>query len=169
VILRAAVLFISAACDDASAPDASAPRKSASARAKPVDHLAPGELKQGKERAFGLVLPEGMKVISRFDDAVHARGRFPPQDIANYVRKQVHVKRVELGAARTIFPHARIQGGSPERQYRIEVVNLGRGETKLEVFDTTPPPNTRGLTEAERWRRAGFNPDGTPIDPNDLE
>lgn len=156
-------------CDDASggATPVAAPA-SASARV-PVDHLAEGELKQGSERAYGLLLPEGMKIVARFDDSIHAKGRFSPEDIANYVRKRVRVQRVELGAARTIFPNVRIKGGNPQRRYRIEVVDLGHGQTRLELHDTTRPPAAPDLTEKESWRRAGFNPDGTPIDPMQLE
>jgi hypothetical protein len=136
---------------------------------KPVDRLAPGELEQGADRAFGLVLPKGLKVIRRFTDSVHAVGRVRPEDVANYVRHRVKVHRVELGAARTIFPDVKITEGDPHRVYRIEVISAGPGSTKLEFYDVTPAPKIEGLSEAERWRRAGFKPDGTPLHPEKLE
>jgi hypothetical protein len=42
--------------------------------------------------------------------------------------------------------------------------------TKLVLTDVTPPPPPPpGLSDAERWRRAGFSPDGRPLDLKRLE
>lgn len=110
-----------------------------------------------------------MEIVGRLQRSVHAAGNFRPEDVANYVRDRVVVDRVELGAARTIFPNAKIKNAAPSKIFRIEVVASSPTRTVIDVTDITPPPSIQGIDEAERWRRAGFKPDGTPLDPTKLE
>lgn len=142
-----------------------------SAERPPLDRLGPGEIPPGTETVYGLVLPRGMKVIAHFPGIAHAVGALSPEDVANYVRDRVVVSRVELGAAETVFPRVRIKDGDPEKLFDIEVIPLG-DRTKLVIKDMTPPtahvPIDKTMTDAERWKRAGYNPDGTPLDPNKL-
>ena len=137
--------------------------------ARPVDRLAPGELRPGKAEAFGLVLPRKLRVQARHARAVHASGRVSPEAVANYIRQRVTVAHVELGAARTVFPNATINGGPAGKVFRIEVMAARGGGTNLVIRDVTPPPATEGLSEEERWRRAGLTPDGKVIDMKSLE
>lgn len=142
---------------------------SASAQAAPLDHLAPDELAPGKVEVYGFAVPRGMEVENRIADRAYVRGRVSPEALANYVRDQVSVSHVEIGAARTVFPMARIKNGRPDRFYTIEVLPDGAA-TRLVIKDTTPPPPpVPGLTDAERWRAAGMTPDGHPLDPKSLE
>jgi hypothetical protein len=131
---------------------------------RPVDRLAPGELAPGRAEAFGMVLPRALEVEARFPDAVHASGAVNPAALASYVRARVEVAHVEIGAARTIFPSVAIKGGKPERLYRIEIVEDGP-RTRLVLRDITPPPTVQGISEEERWRRAGISPSGEIVDP----
>jgi hypothetical protein len=141
-----------------------------SAAPLPVDRLAPGELAPGTEAVYGLVLPRGMKLAAHFNGVAHATGPVPAEDVANYVRDRVDARRVELGVVGTVFPAVHVAAGDPSRVYRIEVISTGGG-TELVMRDVTPipaPPEEPGLSVAERWRRAGYNPDGTPLDPMHL-
>ncbi len=142
----------------------------AASSAAPVDRLAPSELAPGDMALFGLVLPEGMQVQGQFIDSGFAFGALNAEAVANYVRTRVDVARVEIGAARTIFPAARIQGGAPDRVYRIEVVHEGPA-TRIVMQDTTPAPpkHLEPMSDEERWRRAGFSPNGKPLNPKALE
>jgi hypothetical protein len=135
----------------------------------PLDHLAPDELAPGKAEVYGFAVPRGMEVESRLADRAYIGGRVSPEALANYVREQVVVSHVEIGAARTVFPMARIKGGPPDRVFNLEVLPDG-AQTRLVIKDVTPPPPPPpGLTEAERWRAAGLTPDGRPLDPQKLE
>ena len=162
--------FVGSACQ--SSPDggsAASPAARASAKPrKPVDRLAPGELAEGNEKVFGLAVPRGMKLERQFVGAAHMVGRVKPEDVANYVRERVEVERVEIGAARTVFPRVYIKGDLSRKVFRIEVVADG-ATTKLVIKDLTRPKAPEGLSEAERWRRAGFSPDGKPLNPKKLE
>jgi hypothetical protein len=159
-----------AACSCSSkrrAPQATAAASASSAR--PLDHLAEGELAPGKLEVHGFPIPRGMEVESSLVDRVYVRGRVSPEALANYVREHVAVSHVEIGAARTVFPMAHIKNGPSDRYYTIEVFADGPS-TRLVLKDTTPPPPpVPGLTEAERWRAAGLTPDGRPLDPKSLE
>jgi hypothetical protein len=142
---------------------------SASAEQKPLDHLATDELAPSKLEVWGFPVPVGMEVESRLPDRAYLRGRIPPEALSNYVRQQVVVSHVEVGAARTVFPSARIKAGPADRFFNLEVLPDSSG-TRLAIKDVTPPPPPPpGLSDAERWRAAGLGPDGRPLDPKKLE
>jgi hypothetical protein len=135
----------------------------------PLDHLAPDELAPGKAEVYGFAVPRGMEVESRLIDRAYVSGHVSPEALANYVREQVVVSHVEIGAARTVFPMARIKAGPADRLFNLEVLPDGP-RTRLVIKDVTPPPPPPpGLTDAERWRAAGLTPDGRPLDPKSLE
>lgn len=101
-----------------------------------------------------------------FAEVAYLEGNVLPEALSNYVRDRVELERVEIGAARTLFPSARIRGGPDGHVFDIEVVAGGNHPTRLVVRDVTPkgvnaPPD---LSDAERWRQAGRTPDGKPLD-----
>lgn len=152
-------------------PSAEAPAPSTSQSApKTPDRLAPGELREGKGTLFGLKLPVGMKVDAQFPQSAHASGVVSAEKLANYVRQRVTVSRVELAASGTVFPQATIRGGDPARRYQIEVSSKGRN-AKLSVMWLNPvkPPAVTGISEEQRWQRAGISPDGKLIGQQQLE
>ena len=99
---------------------------------------------------------------------MHAIGAVSPEAVSNFVRERVEVSHVEIGAARTVFPNVRIKAGDAAKSYRIDVVADGP-TTRLIVRDITPPPTPEGLSEEERWRRAGMTPDGKLLNPKQLQ
>lgn len=152
--------------DDASSASARLGKDAAPAR--PLDRLAPDELAAGSALAFGFPMPQRVTIRATFPDAVHAAGSVTPHALAAYVKERVVVAHVEMTPTRTIFPKARIKGGAPERVYQFDIVSEG-SETLLVIRDVTPPPMVQGLSEAERWRRAGMTPDGKPLNQKQLE
>lgn len=168
-LLPGVAVVLSAAPGCQSEPDVVGPSPAPSATlARPLDRLGPGELAVGKAEAFGFVAPREMRLERRYPDTAHFVGNVRPESVSNYVRERVLVAQVEVGPARTIFPKVTIKGGAPERVYRIDVVGDGP-LTRLVIRDITPPPTTEGLSEQERWKRAGFGPDGTPLNPKQLQ
>ncbi|MDF3067515.1 MAG: hypothetical protein K0R38_3116 [Polyangiaceae bacterium] len=167
-LLLGSCLALACACSKRPAP-APAPSAVGSAEAVPLDHLAPDELAPSNVEVYGFAIPRGMEVESRLNDRTYVRGHVSPEALANYVREQVSVSHVEIGAARTVFPMARIKRGPADRVYTIEVLPDG-SYTRLVLKDTTPPPPPPpNLTDAERWRAAGMTPDGRPLDLKSLE
>jgi hypothetical protein len=143
----------------------------ASAR-PPLDHLASGELPPGTASVHGLVLPTGMKLFANFSGTAEAIGPQRPEDVANYIRERVTATRIELGAVGTVFPAVHVKDGDPTKTLRIEVVPLG-DRTKVIVSNITRPTERVAIdpneTDEMRWRRAGYNKDGTLIDKNELK
>ncbi len=144
--------------DAATAPSVTPPAPSA-----PVDRLASGELAPSKLTLLGLRLPRGMTVDGIYGSTGHASGDLSREKVSNHIRMQVPAAKVEIGAARTLFPRAQLPGQPADHFFRIEV--QGKGErSELTVTRFVPAPPRPNLSEAEQWRRAGFRPDGTPID-----
>jgi hypothetical protein len=135
---------------------------------KPLDRLAPGELAAGTDRAFSLTLPEKLKVVRRVGTTVYARGTAKPADVATFVRERVVASHVELEKNRTVFPNVTVRGADPARRYRIEVLADG-AQTELIVRDVTPVPMPPGLSEEERWKRAGLAPNGRVLNVEKLD
>jgi hypothetical protein len=130
----------------------------------PADHLAKGELVEGKEKMFGLVLPTDLKPLWLFATDGLAQGDVEPELVANYVRAHVSGGKISIGASQTLFEDVHV-ASEPTRPLRIKIERV-RGRCQLEVRDATPPPpgSTDG-TEADRWRKAGYAPNGAPLDP----
>lgn len=168
--LAFAICLLCASCHGKAeqSPASASSALASSAAPKPVDRLAPDELAAGNAEVWGFTVPREMQVEHRYQDVTHIVGRVKPDALANYVRDRVLVSHVEIGAARTIFPNARIKAGAADRVYELEVIPEAN-TTRLVIRDTTPPPITPGLSDAERWRQAGLTPEGRPLDPKHFE
>ncbi len=137
------------------------------ASARPVDRTLPGELAEGPDKAWGLVLPRVLVVRARLDDMIYADGEVSPDRVANYIRAHVSSDKVETGPAKTVFPRAVVRG-QPGVELAIEVINRG-GSSEVQIHNLSLVKMTPGLTEEQRWRAAGLKPDGTPLDPTHLQ
>jgi hypothetical protein len=157
LVCLASALALAFGCGKRS-PERGSVASASPTRRVPVDQIIPGELAEGSEAAFGLPLPRGMRVKARFPDAVYSEGRLPFESLSNYVRERVKAERVDTAPTRTVFLAA-VPAGEPQRRLRVEV-GLRGGIAELVVRDQTPAPLEPGLSEAERWRRAGMSPDG---------
>jgi hypothetical protein len=131
-----------------------------------ADRLLPNELAEGKDRAMGIALPRDLHLERVFNDSASARGRVSAEALADYVRQRVDAPRAELEQTRTVFPRAHPRGAPADKIVRIEILREV-DTTVLTLTDLTPPPVPSGLSEGERWRKAGVLP-GKPFDPNAL-
>jgi hypothetical protein len=168
--LALAACLLCASCHRKSQPNTSGNASPAALASvvRPVDRLAPDELAAGNAEVWGFPVPREMQVEHRYQEVTHIIGPVKPDALANYVRDRVVVSHVEIGAARTIFPNARIKGGASDRVYELDVIPEP-GITRLVIRDTTPPKVQPGLTDAQRWQQAGLTPEGRPLDPKAFE
>ncbi len=143
------------------------PAASASAK-PPVDHLAPGELLEGDAKAFGLVLPRGVRVDHAFAAVVYASGSVTPDSLSNYVRARVREGKTTAGAASTVFDRVRVPA-VPDHELTI-VVRPAEGfvGSKIEIRDVTPTKSPPMPDENARWNAAGLKPNGQILDPTHL-
>ncbi len=135
---------------------------------RPTDHLAKGELPEGTERAFGIVLPVGMVIDRRLFDLVLAEGAVNFTSVEEYVKKRVGGGTVRKESnSRLILRNVRTPS-EPNRPLEV-VIEQKVDRVRLEVRDITPPPPPpEQPTEELRWKAAGLKPNGEPLDPTKL-
>lgn len=138
-----------------------------SQQAATPDRLQAGERLAESEVAFGLVVPKGLRITRHFQDAAYLSGPLPFEQALAAVRQQLETAGAELRAQRAVFARAIVVSDPEQRLMRVEVYPLPQGSQVL-LRDITPPPVAIGLSEEERWARAGREPDGSLSDPNQV-
>jgi hypothetical protein len=135
--------------------------------AAPLDHLAPGELLEGAEHAFGVVLPRNVAIRGAFVDVVYASGSGSVEDVARYFRARLRGGSVREGPLASTFEHVTAPG-RPEVDLQVRVM-ADRGQTSVEIRDTTAAPVPVLPDEASRWKQVGLTPSGRLADPTHLD
>lgn len=145
-----------------------------SASTVPVDHLAKGELLEGSAKAFGLVLPRGVRVDAAFADVIYASGPVDDEAAVKYLHARVRegklVRPDFAGDGYTVLDHVRVPA-TPDKQYVIRIgPEKGKvASTEIEIRDVTPTKAPNLPDDAARWRSAGLSPNGTIADPTHLQ
>ncbi len=145
--------------------------ENAKPRVAPPDHLLPGEIVEGTERAFGLPLPREVRVASRFAKSIHVTSRVTPEELANFVRARVKEGNIAPGTSSTRFENV-VPRDDSKKRLTIDVRPLrtgGGSRSEMVILDATPPPFDPSLTEDERWKKAGLTPSGQLLDPKHME
>jgi len=162
-----ALAFGATACSSCKRKEEDAPKTEQA----PPDRLAPGELVEGTERAFGLPLPRLSRVAGRFQTSVDITSTATPEQLANFVRARVKEGKVTQGTSSTKLDDV-VPRDDKNKRLTIEVrpVRAGNGNhSEMVVRDTTPPPGDPTLSEEERWKKAGMTPNGKLLDPKRVE
>lgn len=159
------VLLMFAAACSRSTPD-SAPAPRASEGVAP-DRLAPEEPLIGTGHVWGIRVPDGLRVGAEFPRTVHLSGARPLVAVTEALRQQLLTNEIEVTPTRTVIAQAYVRSVSQKRLLRIEAVSEGV-LTHVVITDITPAPVPTGLSEEERWERAGRNPDGTVKKPSQV-
>ncbi|HEX8795690.1 MAG TPA: hypothetical protein VF765_32290 [Polyangiaceae bacterium] len=138
------------------------------ATAPPVDHLAPEELVEGTEQAFGLTLPRGVHIESSDKGDVHAVGLVTLHALVKYLRQHVQESDLEEGDTYADLRKVKVHG-KPGLLYTIHLAPAGFRGTSLLMQDVTPVPAADLPNEAERWKAVGLSPTGKVLDPTHLD
>jgi hypothetical protein len=166
VTLWAAALLLAplglCACEKQSPQPAAEP-----APTETPDRLPEQERSEEAATAFGLSLPRGMRLTQRGGDAAYFTGRMELATVVEHLKPHLDAQRIEVNAGYTAFQNAKLKGDTSDKRLSVDVTAEGRG-TLVVVRNVTRPAAPPGLTPAESWRRAGRNPDGTPLDENQL-
>ncbi len=145
----------------------SAPSSQARSAQTTPDRLPEEQRPSETATAFGLSLPRGMRLTGQFSDSAYFMGRVELARVVEHLRPHLEAERIEVKPGYTAFENAKLKGDTSDKRLRVGISAEGPG-TQVFVQNVTPPPAPRGLSEAEIWRRAGRNPDGTPLDQNQL-
>lgn len=159
VAARASLVLLLVGCQEPANERPSPPRSSTAS----PDRLLPSEELPGRPRVFGIEVPPGLKVSARFAERAQLTGHAELTGVVKALQKQLVTGAVELAPRRALFTSATVRSDPKKRVYRVEMVQE-RNLTTVQILDITPPPVMQGLSEAERWERAGMNPDGSVKD-----
>lgn len=168
VALASLALSGASACKrkEEQAPPAPAPSAAPSA-----DRLAPGEIPEGRDHAFTLPLPLHATVKARFAGSVHVASTHTQEELANFVRARVTEGKSSSGTTETRFEKV-VVTKDPSRRLTIDIrrpAMAGEYRSQMVIDDVTPVPEEPGLTDEDRWKKAGMTPDGKLIDRNQLQ
>ena len=145
------------------------PTPTATPSVAPVDHLAPGELLEGKESAFGVVLPREMSIARQFVDVAYAEGAPNEDAVSKYFSTRLQGGKVTTAEGTATFDGVHV-ASAPDVPLRIDVAVAndgplaGRG-TKVTIRNLTAPKQPDLPSEEDRWKAAGLTPDGKLLDP----
>lgn len=135
----------------------------------PPDRLAPGELAKSAVLAFGFPVPAAMTVERAFPNEIHLVGEADIRGLMHYVQSNAQAGRMELKGNRILFETVHIPSAGSGRTFRIELWAQGRtARLLLKEITLSETPKEIGVTDAERWRRAGMKPNGEPLDISQL-
>ncbi|HEY1693512.1 MAG TPA: hypothetical protein VGG39_15195 [Polyangiaceae bacterium] len=158
-------------CAKSAPPDvgtSTAPGPSGAAGVVPVDHLAPDELVEGTQKAFGVPLPRGLEVQESFPDVVHASGEMSVHALVTYFRARLQGGSVREGERSATFEHVTAAGAPPDTELMVHVA-VAPGHTLVDVAATPIRHVTPAPDEASRWRAVGLTPQGKVLDKTHLE
>jgi hypothetical protein len=144
---------------------APAPIETASRRA-PADHLAPGELIEGTQVALGVTLPRDLHLEETFTDVAYAKGLAPVHSLVQYFRARLRDGSLREGDTTATFDHVHAPG-RPDRELSVHIAET-IGAVRVEMRDTTPPPQSNLPDDEARFRQVGLRPDGQWLDPTHL-
>jgi hypothetical protein len=156
-----------------SSPAGETPTAAASAAAVretpsvPADHLAPGELLEGKDKAFDVILPRGLQVDGRFADEVMASGPVALHPLVAYFQAHVQSGGLSEGATSATFDRV-MAPDKPERLLSVHMVKVGDG-VHVDIRDVTPLKVPPLPDEPARWKQVGLTPNGRLLDPTHLD
>jgi hypothetical protein len=163
------LLVAAGAChkEDPSGGDAPVADPAPVASSKPADHLAPDELVEGDQKAFGVVLPRDVHVDGAFTDLLIASAHVGVHPLTKYFRAHLGEGSLREGDEAATFEHVHVPGNTVS-EYTLRIV-LSKGFTRIEMRDTTPPLQPDLPNDTARWKRAGLTPQGKPLDPSHFE
>jgi len=136
-----------------------------------ADHLAKGEIPEGRDRAFTLPLPLHSTVKARFPKSVHVASSHTPEELVGFIQARVKDGTTTTGPSETRFEGV-VVAKDPSKKLTIQVraaAIASEYRSQLVIDDVTPPPEEPGLTTEDRYRKAGLGPDGKLLDPKHLQ
>ncbi len=172
-LFSVATVVAGASCTQAPPPGGSPVASAApvaappSSGALPADHLAPGELVEGPDKAFGVPLPREVHLEWIHPGSVRAIGPVSVHSLVKYYRTRVAQAVRNEGDTFAELDDVRL-GGQPGHVFRIRMTELPPRGTLLEFDDVTPPPAPDLPDEEARWRQVGLTPQGKLLDPTHL-
>jgi hypothetical protein len=156
------------------APPAPAP---AASIAPPADHLAPGELIEGTQRAFGVLLPQVLRIHESFVKVVYTSGPTTVDALVPYFRAHLTGGELHVSPSLATFDHVHaVPEGAPGvaaretsgHELSVRIATAADG-ARVDIADTTPPVLPALPDDNARWKAVGLTPQGKVADPTHLD
>ena len=169
----AALVFAAASCrrhdpeTQTEDPRATASSGQAPSATPPADRLAPGELLEGSQLAFGVVLPRLMNVRGSFLRVVYGSAPTSVHALAQYFRARLEDGTFREGPSSATFERVKVRG-KPGLELGVRIATSPEGAS-IEIRDTTPVAAPGLPDEAARWKQVGLTPAGRIADPSHLD
>jgi hypothetical protein len=145
-----------------------APPPTASGASLPADHVPAGELAEGTEAAYGLKVPFGFRITSRFDKEITLIGEAAPEKADKYVAAHVGGGKKFDYNGNSGYRGVRVTS-APDKPLDIDVTRVTYGTT-IRVRDATPlPPPPTGMSQEDILKGAGLDKNGKLLDKTKLE
>jgi hypothetical protein len=151
----------------ADAESSRAPAQPISSETTPPDHLAPGELVEGNERAFGIALPRDVRVTQSFVDLVAATEPASVHAVTQYLSARLEGGTLREGKESATFEHVTARG-KPEPELIVKITSVFAG-SRLEIQKVTHQQVRLLPDEEARWHEVGLTPQGKVLDPRHAE
>jgi hypothetical protein len=167
------VLLLATACRRQTGEGGSGPSSEGSrtapiaSKTTPPDQLAPGELVEGLERAFGIALPRGTEVAQSYVYLVSATVPAPVHAVAKYLSARLEGGTLREGTESATFEHVTARG-KPEPELIVKITSVFAG-SRLEIQKVTHQQVRLLPDEEARWRQVGLTPQGRVLDPSHAE
>ena len=162
-LTRASLAALTLACAGAlgcSKSEPPPPTVTTALPARPVDHLAPGELIDGEAQAFGLSLPRGLSIVGGISGQITGETEAPPEHVSNYFRARVADGKITVGTTSTMFARVRAKA-NPSRELDIRVEQTPNG-SRVDIMDVTRPAGPAPTSAAAALKEVGLDPAGRP-------
>lgn len=108
-----------------------------------------------------------MRLDFEFADVAYISGDVPSTTVLEYLRQHMELGTGEMPPGKMVFRDVTIKGASDAKRYYVELSQRGT-RSELVIRDVTRPPAPAGLSERERWERAGIAPDGKLLNQDQL-
>jgi hypothetical protein len=165
VIALVAVVAVASSAGCKKTEDDASTRAGAAPSSKPVDHLAPGELVEGKETAFGVALPRAIDRTKTLSPSFYGRVHAPPNAVLAYFQARLTGgKLIKEPGGTLVIDQAHAADPKVVLMLRVDRED---GASRIELRDVTPPAPELHATDEERWSAAGLKPNGA-VDPTKL-
>lgn len=164
------VLVAALAASGCRSKEREAPAPSPSATRAP-DRLTEGEIPEGRERAFTLPLPLHSAIKARFGRSIHIASPHTREELSRFVLARIKDGKTSTAGNTTQYEKVLVSK-DPSKTLSIHIRSAALGgeyKSQMVVEDVTPMPEEPGLTDADRWRKAGLTPEGKLIDPKHMQ
>jgi hypothetical protein len=126
------------------------------------DQVRSDELEEGSLTALGVPLPRSAVLDGQFHDLAMVSVPEQPERVLKFLGDRLASDPPEGAGEVTTFRRVRSRK-NVDHVLEVRVLKLGYAKTDVTVRDVTPPPPKDLPNDEARWKAAGLDADGRPL------